>query len=44
MNGDITSYTDGMDDDAFDEDGDPNFNNVTWASWKMMARMKRDVA
>ena len=38
--GEITTH-DGHTDEAFDEDGDVNFDNDTWESWKMMKKMKK---
>ena len=39
--GEIISH-DGHADEAFDEDGDTNFDNDTWDCWKMMKQMKKE--
>ena len=41
QDGEIITH-DGHTDEAFDEDGDANFDNDTWESWKMMKKMKKE--
>ena len=41
QDGEIVTH-DGHADEAFDEDGDTNFDNDTWENWKMMKKMKKE--